>query len=213
MNLIEPLKAKWRSLVRREKGLVLLGTVIFLGIFVDFIFFTPVAKPIDGAQGSVSAKETELANYVKQRRQMTAELDALRVDPAEAQGSQSLLTAALASGRLWDSEAAVKWFEQSSEFFGPDLLLLTVNGAGEPGANLRSLYFHEATLHAKGDWGRVQKFLSDQEQIGAFQVNKMELISDPQGKLALKLSVRARSSEMNWVIASSSATQKKGRSP
>lgn len=198
MTAWKTLMTKWSQLARRERILVTLGVVIVSGLFLDGVVIEPARRGLSSASGALVTKQNELAAFSKQRLQLSAEVDAVKVDPALALGVKELSGKSLGSEQLWDAAAAERWFDAAVEDFGGDLTYLSVSSGGEADSNFRSLFAHEWALNARGDWRKVQKFLRETGARGALRVESVEILSDSQGQLSMKVKGKALSALQSW---------------
>lgn len=198
MTVWNTLVAKWSQLARRERILVAAGALVVAGLIVDGALLDPARRGQSSVSSSLAAKQKELAAHVKQRQQLSAEIDSAKVDPALTLGMAELVSKSLSSEQLWDATAAERWFDAGVEDFGADLTFLAVSNAGEPDVSLRSLFAHDWALHARGDWRKIHMFLRATGARGALRVDSVELLSDPQGQLRLKVKGKALSAAQAW---------------
>lgn len=198
MSLMDAMRQKWDRFARREKMLAAASVMIIVAVALDIGFIEPMLTSISTVKTVAETKQKELDGYVKQRKEMGAEMDALRNDPAFAGRANDAIEKAVSSGRLWDANSAARWFDMAVEAFGPELSQLSIANSGEIDTELKSFFLHEISLQAKSDWAKVERFMRAQGSVAALKVERVEVSSDVNGRITLLIRARAASAEKVW---------------
>lgn len=205
MNLdLSKFKTRWDGLAKRERWAVGVAVVLLALATLDAALLTPLLKMEQVRGVLLAAKRAELGLAIRQRQDLTAEIDARRSSAdASAKTVESSFAKLFDKGVLWRADTANEWFKAIVEKHGKSLSSVAIASEGVSAGSYPGLYNHAIYLAGEMEWSELDAFMKQLGALPALRPQEILISSVDERTRGVSLSMRADilSDEKTWASA------------